>query len=178
MTMHEVGFQSEGWTQCEDVLVRLPESLGGLLEAREQAALHAHILSCEACAEELAFAKTLRQAVPAPPSDLAARIVAKALLDPDGLWSPVQAVKGRATRRAKMRWGIVAPILAAATILLALGIGWNLSEQGEEGGLAWADAFDIPNESWGVEDWYVAGAPYLDGISDETLAALMQEVER
>jgi anti-sigma factor RsiW len=180
MTTHEGRTGGMGIMDCEEVLVLLPEHLGGALSPTDARAVELHLGGCEACAEERSFAGSLRRAMPHPPADLAARIVARALMDPEGIRRDGALVGSiSAAPRRRLSWRVIAPVSAAAMILLALGIGWNLGVQSDENGsLAWADAFDIPTESWGVEDWYVAGAPYLDGISDETLSLLMQEVER
>jgi hypothetical protein len=164
---------------CAEVQLVLPEHLSGALSDSERASVASHLSVCVDCAASYSFLQVLRPAAPSPPADLAARIVARALMDPNGLSRDLPHGGLSTDVRTRLRWGGVGRVAAAATVILALGAGWmSLGRSGESAGLAWADAFDIPTESWGMEDWYVAGAPYLDGISDATLAALMEEVDR
>ncbi len=65
---------------------------------------------------------------------------------------------------------------AAAVLVLAMGMGLAMQAAdpySEASGwdLAVADG-DI---EWLADEWLVAGAPYLDGISDETLLALLSD---
>ena len=176
---------------CDEVREQLP-----LLLARRSAAsgrpsvpgpdapVQAHLDTCPACAEEVRFLEQLVRARPDPPTDLAARVVARALLPtsatseaPASSGSAVIPFRPRSHRPSPSRWW-TSPAAAAAVVVLAAGLGLVAREltTGVDGSRTLA-AFDASSADWWAEEWLVAGAPYLEGISDETLVLLAAGIE-
>lgn len=182
-------------TLCAQVLEVLPlrirepgralyplEGGGGALAAD---ALAAHLLTCPSCAADAEFLATLDAARPEPPEGLAARIVARVLTEEGGVVHLPDAEHAKvipfppATRRrgpAGVRWW-ASTSAAAAVLVTALGVGLvsrGTTAPQEDGFLAYLEE---TAEGWWGSDWFVAGAPYLEGVSDETLAVLAAEIQ-
>ena len=196
---------------CDEVREHLP-----LLVARRSAAsgaasgsgpyppMQAHLEACSTCAEEYRFLERLARARPAPPADLAARVVARALLPTSQPSESSEAgfdvipfrsrpdhartdhARGdhaltelaRTDRPTPSRWW-TSPVAAAAVVVLAAGLG--LVARGVTTGIdgnRTLVAFDATTSAdWMAEEWIVAGAPYLESVSDETLALLAAGIE-
>ncbi|TVP49475.1 MAG: zf-HC2 domain-containing protein [Gemmatimonadales bacterium] len=173
---------------CERVREHLPLRLSGVHPSGASevpdADLDAHLADCAECTDELAFLELLSASRPSPPAHLAARVVARALgsrplaSGPAGVDDP-DVVPFRASRRAPQwsRWW-ANPAAAAAVLVLAVGMGLVArgGTPGQDGGTVLA-AFDAQSAELWAEDWLVAGAPYLDGVSDETLALLVAGID-
>lgn len=192
---------------CDEVREHLP-----LLVARRSAAsgaascsgphppMQAHLEACSTCAEEYRFLERLARARPAPPADLAARVVARALLPTSQPSESSEAAgfdvipfrsrpdhprsdhtlteQARTDRPTPSRWW-TSPVAAAAVVVLAAGLG--LVARGVTtaiDGSRTLVAFDATTSAdWTAEEWMVAGAPYLESVSDETLALLAAGIE-
>lgn len=148
--------------ECPEILELLPLRFHGEVSRTQEARVERHLGDCDPCREEWAFLTFLARARPRVPAGLRGRIVAAAraerlALDARGGW-----------------WSATAA--AAAVVVLALGIG-VASQQAGSGGApgTWAVALEMPAEGWGGDDWVVAGAPVLDGLSDEALERLLEE---
>jgi hypothetical protein len=195
MKMNEGTGRGGGMTPhpCAEVVeilplwVREPARAGFALEGIDRtvssAGLAAHLEGCLACADEARFLQSLDEARPEPPPALAARIVARALSEEAVLGTdlPRRLDRVAASRFAFRRpapglRGWTSPAAAAAVLVLAVGIGLvsrGVSTPTEDGFLAYME--ETADGWWGA-DWFVAGAPYLEGVSDETLAILAAEV--
>lgn len=149
--------------RCDRVREQLPDFVGRRLSPADVVQVEAHLETCPGCADEAALVGLLFAARPAAPPDLAGRIQGSA----------------RSTRRHAYHpwWGLAAASVAA----LALGIGVVSSgnpavEVAEEG--------DVPGivrgveeaSLWVADDGLVAGAPAFDGLSDEALLQLLDEM--
>jgi anti-sigma factor RsiW len=149
-----------GSAECGTIRDLLPLGLAGSLPRPEKERVEAHLVRCDACREEERFLGLIFDARPRAPGSLASSVIAA--LD--------RETPGR-VRRGSWTWGLP----AAAAVVLALGVGlvWQGTETRDP---MWSLALDAPAESWGQEDWMVAGSALLDGVSDETLLALLEEM--
>jgi len=143
---------------CDHVRDRIPDYAAGRLPASDAEQMARHLEGCGECRAELDLVSLLFQARPEAPEGLAER------------------VRSAASRRAAVRhpaWGLA----AASVAVLALGIGVRsrsldprmdvpvyVSENDEDGSV------------WLSDDGLIAGAPALDGLSEEALAMLREEM--
>ena len=147
--------------RCEIVRERLPDFVGGRLAPSDAVEVQAHLGECTECRDEAALVGLLYAARPAAPATLARRIEGAA-----------RAPRGRAYHPW---WGVAAASVAA----VALGIGVMSRE-----GPAPEDA-EVPGivagvgeaSLWVADDGLVAGAPALEGLSDEALLQLLEEMD-
>jgi predicted anti-sigma-YlaC factor YlaD len=183
------GQGAEASPACQEVREHLPLLVahrsagpGARSGFRPDARMQAHLQACASCAEEYRFLERLARARPAPPSDLAARVVAQALLTTPqpsaAVESDVLPFRPPTRRSTPVRWW-TSPAAAAAVVVLAAGLG--LVARGVTAGLdgnGTVAAFDATTSAdWMTEEWMVAGAPYLESVSDETLALLAAGIE-
>jgi anti-sigma factor RsiW len=145
---------------CGRIRDLLPLALNGTLLFGERAEVEAHLAGCQECRSEELFLRRVLAARPRAPGSLVLSVM-EAL---DG------TTPGR-MGRGSLTWGL----RAAAVAVLALGVGvlWQWTETPDP---MWSLALDAPAESWGQEDWMVAGSALLDGVSEETLLALFEEM--
>jgi hypothetical protein len=169
---------------CEIVRDLLPERAVGSSPAEEGDPVEAHLRSCPDCQRELFLIQAVRSGRPEVPPELEARIHARIrgefeeAADPsiDGVSSRSDAAQPVIGRR---RWSPAWVLSAAAMVILALGtrLIWN---QGDpeivQDPIVVASQEPLP-ESWLWDDGIVAGAPVFDGLSDEDLQALLEELE-
>lgn len=162
---------------CEEIRDRLPEWVGSGEELPREVELH--LTGCPACAEELETLSLLIQGRPRVPPGLEARIqaaVLEAARGSDRRSVPVrdpedEAIPLRPRRRAWSgpTWGL------AAAAVMALLLGRTLVDTGEipvEGEL-----LTSAEPTVFLEEDVIAGAPVLDGLTDEDLALLLEEFE-
>jgi hypothetical protein len=151
---------------CEDALDRLPEWAAGELDGAAADAVAAHVAACARCAAEADVLRMLRVSRPSVPSDLASRIVHAARAG-GGSAAPT-----RTLRRIAPAWALS----AAAVLALAVGATVLRSRtepaQPELGEVALQEDVGV----WIADDAVVAGAPVLDELSDDDLAALLEEM--
>lgn len=143
---------------CDSVRELIPDFVGSRLGPEGLETVDTHVTECGACRAERELGQMILASRPPAPPGLAARITRAVLAD----------------RRAPSRpwWGLTAAAVAA----LALGIG--MSSEGAQ------PAFDVPGfayeveeeDVWLSEDGLVAGAPMFDGLSDEALVTLLDEI--
>lgn len=144
---------------CDRVRESIPDFVGGSLDAEERGAVAAHLELCAECREEAALVELLLASKESAPPELADRIHA--------------AVRRRPiVSSTRPWWGLAAAAIAA----VALGIGVN-ARRGTEtlevpGYVAVGEAGDV----WLSDDGLIAGAPALDGLSEEALASLLEEM--
>jgi anti-sigma factor RsiW len=143
---------------CGAIRELIPDFVASRLGAEDLEAVDVHVTECGDCRAELELAQMILASRPRVPASLLDRVR--------------QAVA--ADRRAGSRpwWGISAAAVAA----LALGIGMS-SERS-------AAPVDVPGfayevdegDVWVSDDGLVAGGPMFDGLSDEALVQLLDEL--
>ncbi len=152
---------------CAELSDRLPDWVAGRLAPEEGERVAVHVRSCAECAAQAALLRGLFEGRPPAPPGLAERIAG-------GLGSGEIA---GATRRPRRVWPVWATSAAAVLVLavgsLLFGGDDRTGEPDRLGQVAVDDA-----GVWIADDGVVAGAPLLDELSDETLAALLEEMER
>jgi hypothetical protein len=161
----------------------LPEWILGTLGPELRTEMTRHLASCPDCGREEEVLRRLLSVRPMPPEGLAARIQAR-LKEEIAIGSEPESPK---TPRDVMplfrrhRWTPTWALSAAAVVILSLGIGivWNGAEIPEVGQRSSQDATEEPApEAWLWDDGMVAGAPVFDGLTDDQLETLIEELER
>lgn len=148
-------------TRCEMIRERLPDFVGARLAPEHSAEVEAHLGGCEECRDEAALIASLYAARPAAPAELSGRIV--------------RAARAPLRHAYHPWWGVAAASVAA----VALGIGVSSRDALP------ADDAEVPGivagageaSIWVADDGLVAGAPALDGLSDEALLLLLEEMD-
>ncbi|MGW8267324.1 MAG: anti-sigma factor family protein [Longimicrobiales bacterium] len=167
---------------CDGVRDVLPEWTLGALDAEVAEEVRKHLSACPDCAEEEEVLRALMASRPEPPADLEARIQARVRDEfrGSGVGKVPSGDAGVIPLFRPSRWAPAWALSAAAVVILSLGIGviWS----GGEGPETFQDpdrvAAEEPlPESWLWDDGLVAGAPVYDGLTDEQLEALIQELE-
>ncbi|TVP76982.1 MAG: hypothetical protein EA352_04550 [Gemmatimonadales bacterium] len=149
---------------CGDMLALASLHPSGALRPEDARRVEGHVEVCPECRDALALMERVHQARPAPPMGLRDEIVAALVAESEVRRTPL----------ARRGWSA----LLAAAAVLALALSTGLLFQAADpftGGwddLASGDPFHEP-----ADDWYVAGVPLLDGVSEETLLALMTDFE-
>ena len=146
--------------KCETVREWIPAYVSGRLAGREHTSVQSHLQECDECSAEVGLA----------------RLIFESRLDaPDGLANRVrEAVRYDRTPGSRPLWGISAAAVAA----LALGIGLSSDNPAQVEisvpGYAYeSEAGDL----WLSDDGLIAGAPALDGLTDEALLQLLDELD-
>lgn len=148
---------------CDEVLDRVSASVALMAGAPKDPRIERHLSACSDCRDATAFMLRLARARPVPPRNLPALVLERVLQESRGI--------------AKGGWGRTA-LAAAAVLVLTFGTGLVTQNLGLTAGSdrpGWELAFDASELGWAEEEWIVAGAPYLEGVSDETLMALLAE---
>ncbi len=146
---------------CEIIRERLPDFVGGRLAPADAAQVQAHLGECLECRDEAALVELLYAARPAAPAELAKRIESAARVPLRPAYHPW--------------WGVA----AASVAVVALGIGVisrnpHAAEDAEVPGIV---AGVGEASIWLADDGLVAGAPALEGLSDEALLMLLEEMD-
>lgn len=144
---------------CGDVREFIPDFVGSRLGAEECASLEAHIEECAECCEEVELARSIYVTRAAIPDGLAVRVMENV----------------RCERRAPRRpwWGLSAAAVAA----LALGIGITSEPDGQSGLESPDFVYEVGDEGiWLSDDGLLAGAPSFEGLTDEALLQLLDEL--
>lgn len=149
---------------CADIQVLASLGPSGRLAAGEARAVAVHVATCAECRAAAALMERVGRARPEPPPGLEGQIVQALVSESEKARVPL----------ARRWWS--APLAAAAVVVLALSSGLLFQATdpftGGWDALASGDPFAEPSD-----DWYVAGVPLLDGVSEETLMALMTDFE-
>lgn len=173
-------------TACADIRDRLPDWVAGRLAASEADRVTLHVRGCADCAAEAELLRGLVATHPSAPAELASRIVAAARAEHAPGTPTLPGVAPRLARPRTRAWTLT----AAALLVLAVGItvlSPRRNETQPEAPVAspvTATLGDVPvednpgaqNAVWISDDAEVAGAPVLDGLSDDNLAALLEEM--
>jgi len=146
-------------TDCGTIREYLPDFAAGRLGVDEANAVEAHLPTCAECRAELELIQMLLAAPPVVPAALA-----------DQVTTAVRTSR-RPTRRPW--WGISAAAVAA----LALGIGVSTDRpEAIDGPVPDFASETEEGEVWLSDDGLLAGEPSLDGLSDEALMELLEEL--
>lgn len=174
---------------CPEVLDRLPELAAGSLSGARTDAVREHLAGCEDCRAEWEVVQLLAEAGPRPvPQGLEARIVGRLRAEaPSAIDDVSPVVPGRSgvtPARPRWRvpsWGLAAAagiVLAVATPVLVERMGDNATAPMavDEAEVTAALGDRLPSPWLDDEEGIVAGAPVLDGLSDEALEQLLEEM--
>jgi len=147
--------------RCETARELIPDLVGGRLGAAEASRVAAHLETCADCRAEAELVRLLYVARPQVPESVTGRVLA--------------AVRADAPHGRRPWWGLA----AAAVAVLALGIG-VASRSGRDTETVvpgFAAQGTSTTGAWVSDNGMVAGAPALDGLSDEALQTLLEELE-
>jgi hypothetical protein len=159
----------------DEIKDALPDWVAGRLEP-EQADTVGHAVELDdELRAEAELVRTISEGREAVPPDLPNEIMAAVARDRRGISRP--GTSRMSVRRAAPAWAVgVAAVLALAlgtmTILDPSSSGGGSSENAD----ALAAVLDDGYSPWVADDGTVAGAPLLDGLSEEDLASLLEEL--
>jgi hypothetical protein len=167
--------------ECQAIQDVLPDLAQGTLEAELEERVLAHLSACAECRHEEGIVRAILAARPEPPVGLQERIQERVreglALDGAGSTTGTDGVVSIGSRR---RWVPTWALSAAAVLVLSLGIGvvWD----GRNPPDLTQDPVQVVSEeplpeSWLWDDGLVAGGPVYDGLTDEQLVALIEELE-
>lgn len=144
--------------RCEPIREILPGFVADRLSQVESVEVREHLVACEECRAEAELVRLLYTTRPPVPTDLV-----------DGIEGYV-----RFRRRAVFRpwWGVAAAAVAA--VALGIGVTSRTDPGGEEVPAYVAEMQEL--SPWVSDDGFVAGAPAFDGLSDEALMTLLEEL--
>jgi len=146
-------------TTCESVRELIPDLMSDRLELGERTSVEGHVSSCAECAAELELAQLLWMSRAEVPEGLSDRLRA--------------AMRSRKISARRRWWGLS----VAAAAALALGIGLASKSGPEVEVTVPGYAYEVVEGSiWLSEDGLLAGAPSFDGLSDEALDQLLDEL--
>lgn len=147
--------------RCDTARELIPDLAGGRLSAAEGAGVRAHLETCAECRAEAQLARLLFAGRPQVPVALASRVR-----------TAVHA--GRRPTRNPW-WGVA----AAAVAVLAVGIGVGSRRIKNTGTPVpgYVAEGTAPTSSWLNDDGMVAGAPALQGLSNDALQTLLEELD-
>jgi len=167
---------------CDRIKEVLPEWIQETLDPELGTEITGHLATCPDCSREVEVLRRLLSARPTPPDGLAARIQARLkeeiAVDAGPESTPAPGEVMPLLRRH--RWTPTWALSAAAVVILSLGIGivWNGAEIPELGQSSSQAASEDPApEAWLWDDGMVAGAPVYDGLTDDQLETLIEELE-
>ncbi len=165
---------------CAEIRDRIPDFVADMMTAESAETLRVHLDGCEPCAAELELVRDLSLSRPDVPAGLEARVidaVRTAAADDSESAAAILPIR----RRPAPRFHIPTWAMGAAAILvLAIGTPLVVDRMQDEGRMAASDDFmeDTPIVSlWASDDGLMAGAPMLDGLTDEELLALLDGME-
>ncbi len=144
---------------CETTRSLLPEWVRRELEASEAGLIDAHLATCDDCSAESQLVQVLFAGRAVPPSGLAHSVREHI------------ASRTRRGRQQRPWWGLAAAAVAA----VALGIG--VVAQADPTAVVPIYATESGSaDAWMSDDGEIAGAPALDDLSEDELAALLDEL--
>lgn len=144
---------------CESTRELIPDFVGSRADSDQRRLVDEHLLTCAECRAELELAEMLLSSRYEVPADLAERIE--------------QAVRYERHAVRRPWWGVSAAAIAA----LALGIGVTSRAVSTPVVDVPGYAYEVEEgELWLSDDGVIAGAPMLDGLTDEALNQLLEEL--
>ena len=145
---------------CAKVRDCLPDFASGRIENHRSVTIESHLLSCEDCQSELELIQILRAASPVVPVLLADQIE-NAVFSSRRPWN-------------RSPWGLS----AAALLVLAVGVGLSRDRPEAIQDVVYDFGVDPEQgELWLTEDSFLAGDLWIEGLSNETLMKLLEELE-
>jgi len=146
-------------TTCEWTRELIPDHAAGRLADDEIALADLHFEDCDECRDEL---------------DLAYLVFSSRAVEPEDLADKIKAVVHSPTVNNRRRWW---GLTAAAVASLAIGFNVILDRSGLPDVPLVESGFELESENlWLTDDGLIAGAPMLEGLSDEALAQLLDEL--
>ena len=146
-------------TKCEWIRELIPDYAAGRLADGEKESADLHFKDCRECCDELDLVRLVFSSRAAHPEGLADKINA--------------AVRGRRVAGLRQWWGLA----AAAVAVLAIGLNMTLDRTGFTDLPLTESEFEIDSENlWLTDDGLIAGAPMLEGLSDEALTQFLEEL--
>lgn len=144
--------------KCETVREWIPDYVSGRPSGLDVASLESHLETCDECKAEVGLA----------------RLIFESRIDaPDGLARRVrEAVRSDHTSGSRPWWSISAAAVAA----LAIGISSNNLAQIEISVPGYAYESET-GDLWLSDDGLIAGAPAFDGLTNEALLQLLDELD-
>ena len=144
---------------CGTVRELLPDFVGSRLSAADLEVVERHVIDCGECRAELQLAQVILASRPSAPPELLERLV--------------RSVGASGPQPVRTWWAVSAAAVAA----FALGIG--ISSDPSAGGLISVPGYASEVEEgavWVTDDGLLAGAPHFDGLSDDALLQLLDEL--
>ncbi len=160
--------------QCDRIRDLLPELLSGEMGRADADETEAHLAACAGCRREVEVLKVLHRARPGPPPGLEERIRARVREEFGTQDGPAEVIPIRPGSRRIPSWALS----AAALLVLGLGTKALWDENGQDlvqDPIVVANQEPLP-EAWLWDDGMVAGDLVLDGLTDEDLEALLEEL--
>ncbi len=143
---------------CETARELIPLLAVHGLDDSDREAVEVHLAGCDECREEAELTSLLFATRASPPEGLAESITSSIRFRRGAVRSPW--------------WGLS----AAAVAVLALGIGVVGSEEPASMTIPAYVAEAGQGGFWLSDDGFIAGAPSLDGLTDEALEQLLEEL--
>lgn len=167
-------------TTCEAVQDRLPELAAGRLAPGTAGELRTHLAGCDACAGELVVLEALAASPVAVPAGLEARIQA-AVAARGSAEAGVRDIGSAPSRRSAgapggfriPAWGWA--VAAGLALFLGRGVWTGPDAGGAERDLGLMAQASGEYSALPADDGVVAGAPLLDGLTEDDLNALLEE---
>lgn len=166
---------------CQGIRDLLPELAQGTLDQATEVRVQEHLSACSECSQEEGLVRSILASRPEPPVELQDRIQER-IRQEMGVGAQGSQIgdDGVVSIQTKRRWAPSWTLSAAAILILSLGIGviWNGQrppELNQDPVLVVAEE-PLP-ESWLWDDGLVAGGPVYDGLTEEQLVALIEELE-
>ena len=147
-------------TKCETVREWIPDYVSGRPGGLDVALLESHLKGCDECSAEVGLARLIFESRVDAPDGLARRVR--------------EAVRSDRASSSRPWWGVSAAAVAA----LALGIGISSDDPALIEISVPAYAYESEaGDLWLSDDGLIAGAPALDGLTDEALLQLLDELD-
>lgn len=158
----------------DDIREALPDWVGGRLDPEQAEAVERAVRHDDDLRTEVELLRALSEGRDAVPAGLRDEIVAAVTRDRKGM-------SNRGALRPPLRWTVPAWAVGAAAVLaLALGLRTMVDRPNPGEAADEADGLAAVLEGgytpWVADDGTVAGAPLLDGLSEEDLASLLEEL--
>ncbi|NJD17819.1 MAG: zf-HC2 domain-containing protein [Gemmatimonadetes bacterium] len=147
-------------TECGVIRESLPALIGGRLAEADAIRVSAHLEACLDCRKEGELLRLLYATRPVVPAGLAPRIEA--------------ATRAPRRRASHPWWGLAAASVAA--VALGIGVISRETPSPEESDLPGIVAGAEEAKLWVADDGLVAGAPAREGLTDEDLLMLLEEM--